>query len=45
MVRLADAIAQAIAKVIDEYNLWNAIKMITADTTSVDTGKKNGVVV
>ena len=39
----ADAIAQAITKVIDEYNLWNAIKMITADTTSVNTGKKNGV--
>ena len=24
----ADTIAQAITKVIDEYNLWNAIKMI-----------------
>ena len=41
----ADAIAQAITKVIDEYNLWNAIKMITADTTSVNIGKKNGVVI
>ena len=41
----ADAIAQAITKVIDEYNLWNARKMITADTTSVNTGKKNEVVI
>ena len=41
----ADTIAQAITKVIDKYNLWNAIKIITADTTSVNTGKKNGVVI
>ena len=37
--------AQAITKVIDEYNLVNAIKMITADTTSVNTGKKNAVAI
>ena len=40
-----DTIAEAITKIIDEYNLWNEIKMITADTTSVNTGKKNGVVI
>ena len=41
----AETIAEGIAKVLDEYNLWNAIKMIVADTTSVNTGKKSGVVV
>ena len=40
----AETIAEGIAKVLDEYNLWNAIKMIIADTTSVNTGKKSGVV-
>ena len=29
----AETIAEGLAKVIDEYNLWNAIKMIIADTT------------
>jgi hypothetical protein len=41
----AETISMGIAKVIDEYNLWQCIKMIVADTTSVNTGKKNGVVV
>ena len=40
----ADAIVQATAKVIDEHNLCDAIKMITADKT-VNTGQKNGVAV
>ena len=29
----------------DEYNLWHSINMIVADTTSVNNGKKLGVVV
>lgn len=29
---------------LDEYNAWNSIKMVICDTTSVNTGKKNGVV-
>ena len=40
----AKTIAVGIAKVHDEYNLWNSIKMINADTTSVKTEKKKGVV-
>ena len=31
----AETISEGIAKVLDEYNLWNAITMIIADTTSV----------
>ena len=30
---------------VEECNLWSAVKMIVADTTSVNTGKTNGVVV
>jgi hypothetical protein len=41
----AKTIADGIANVLNEYNLWNAVKMIVADTTSVNTGKKGGVVV
>ena len=41
----AKTITEGIAKLVDEYNLWNAIKMIIADTTSVNTGKCSGVVV
>ena len=41
----ADTIAQVIKKFIDEYSLWDAIKMITADDKNDHTGKKNGVVV
>ena len=37
-------VAAGIAKVLDKQNLWNSIKMMIADTTSVNTGKKNGVV-
>lgn len=38
-------IFNAIADIIDEFKLWNSIKMIVTDTTNVNTGKKNGVVV
>ena len=38
-------IAQGISKVLNEFHLWNSIQLIVADTTSVNTGKKNGVVV
>ena len=41
----AATIAQRIQNVLTEYNLWPAIKMIVCDTTAVNTGKKNGVVV
>lgn len=41
----AETIAVGIAKVLEEYNLWEAIRMIVADTTSVNTGSKSGVVV
>ena len=37
----ADTISEGIAKVLDEYNLWTT-KMIVADTTSVNTGRKSG---
>ena len=36
--------AKTVAKVLDECNLWNSIKMSVADKTSVNTRKKNGVV-
>jgi len=41
----ADTISEGIAKVLNECNLWTTIKMIVADTTSVNTGRKSGVVV
>lgn len=42
----AETIANGISDVIDEdFNLRGSIKRIVADTTSVNTGKKNGVVV
>jgi len=41
----AQTITDGICKVIDEYNLWKAIMMIISDTTNVNTGAKNGVVV
>ena len=39
----AETIAAGIAKVLEEYNLWNAINKIIA--TNINAGKKNGVVV
>ena len=41
----AKTITDGILTVLEEYNLWSAVKMIVADTASVNTGKKNGVVV
>ena len=41
----AETITDGIMKLLDEYNLWHSTKMIVADTTSVNTGKKLGVVV
>lgn len=41
----ARTITNGISTVLEEYNLWSAVKMIIADTTSVNTGNKNGVVV
>ena len=41
----AKTIASAIAEVLTEFSLWSSIKMIVCDTTNVNTGKKNGVVV
>ena len=41
----AETIASGIANVLEEFQLWNSIVMIIADTTSVNTGRKTGVVV
>lgn len=41
----AETIAEGIAKVLVEYNLWNEIKIIVTDTTGVNTGKKRRAVV
>ena len=41
----ADTVVKGIVAVLDEYNLWKSIKMIVADTTSVNTGRRNGIVV
>ena len=38
-------IYDALEKVIDEYDAWSSIKMIICDTTAVNTGRSNGVVV
>ena len=34
----------ATRKTLDEFDGWSSIKMIVCDTTSVNTGRKNGVV-
>ena len=41
----SETISQALEEVISEYDLWNCIKMIICDTTNVNTGRTNGVVV
>ena len=41
----AETISAGFPKVLDEYNLWNAIKMIIDDRINVNTGKKNGAIV
>ncbi|QQP40599.1 Uncharacterized protein FKW44_014704, partial [Caligus rogercresseyi] len=49
VLQLKDGTAATIAKglqdVLQEFNLWGSILMIIADTTSVNTGKKSGVVI
>ncbi|CAI9734599.1 Hypothetical predicted protein [Octopus vulgaris] len=42
--RKADTVVKGITAVLVEYNLWNCVKMIVADTTSVNTGKGNGII-
>ena len=41
----ADAVVKGITAVLDEYNLWKSIKMIVADTTNVNTGRRNEIVI
>ena len=38
-------IYEALFKIIDEYDAWSSITMIICDTTAVNTGHNNGVVV
>lgn len=49
VLQLKDGTAATIAKglqgVLQDFNLWGSVHMIIADTTSVNTGKKTGVVV
>lgn len=40
----ACTIFNAIKGLLEKFNLWASIKMIISDTTSVNTGKKGGVV-
>ena len=40
-----DTVIKGITAVLDEYNLWKSIKMIVADTTNVNTGRRNGIVI
>ena len=39
------AIFEEIKTLMDEYDAWKSSKMIICDTTAVNTGKENGVVV
>ena len=41
----AATIAAGLEVVLQDFNLWRSVKMIIADTTSVNTGKKTGIVV
>ena len=43
--RKADTVVKGITAVLDEYNLWKSIKMIVADTTNVNTRRRNGIVI
>lgn len=49
VLALSDAksatIADAIINTLDKFHLWNSIKMIVCDTTAVNTGRHNGVIV
>ena len=39
------AIFKEIKTLMDEYDAWKNIKMLICDTTAVNTGKENGVLV
>lgn len=41
----AQSIAEGLETVLDEFRLWGSVKMLISDTTSVNTGRKSGVVV
>ncbi|CAI9728049.1 Hypothetical predicted protein [Octopus vulgaris] len=41
----AGTVVKGITTILDECNLWNCVKMIVADTTSVNTVKRNGIVI
>ena len=38
-------IFKSISEVLTEYNVWHVIKRIVSDTTAINTGKVNGIVV
>ncbi|CAI9726006.1 Hypothetical predicted protein [Octopus vulgaris] len=40
----ADTVVKGTTAVLDEYKLWNCVKMIVADT-NVNTGKRHGIVI
>ena len=40
----AGTVVKGITAVLDEYNFWKSIKIIVLDTTSVNTGSRNGIV-
>ena len=41
----AATVAKEIQSVLDEFNLWGLVLILIADTTSINTGKKTGVVI
>ena len=41
----ADTAVKGITAALDECNLWKSIKMIVADTTNVNTGRRSGIVI
>ena len=41
----ANAFVKKMTAVFDEYSLWKSMKMIDADTTNVNTGRKNGIII
>lgn len=40
-----DTVVKWITAVLDEYALWNSMKMIVADSMNVNTGSGNGIVI
>ena len=41
----SETIASGLTDILTNFSLWSAIKMIVCDTTNVNTGSKNGIVV